>query len=56
MGAPLDFSHYGLVLLILGGLLSVSILADIIAARTAILLRARRRHPDGGGGWFYGDF
>ncbi|MFW5823384.1 MAG: cation:proton antiporter [Marinobacter sp.] len=36
MDASLDPGHYGLVLLTLGVLLSVSILADIIAARTAI--------------------
>ncbi|MGM0569508.1 cation:proton antiporter [Marinobacter sp.] len=36
MELALDPAHYGLVLVILGGLLSVSILADVIAARTAV--------------------
>lgn len=36
MELPLELSHYGLALLMLGALLSVSILADIIAGRTAI--------------------
>ncbi|MCK7545965.1 cation:proton antiporter [Marinobacter bryozoorum] len=36
MEITLDPAHYGLMLVLLGGLLSVSILADVIAARTAV--------------------
>ncbi|UZD67109.1 cation:proton antiporter [Marinobacter sp. AN1] len=36
MELALDPAQYGMVLVILGGLLSISILADVIAARTAV--------------------
>lgn len=36
MEITLDPAHYGVILVILGGLLSISILADVIAARTAV--------------------